>query len=97
MKMFNSPKYYQTEHGKTYLCIIVLCLFMISSEIFAANTPFSIDGRILQKNGQSVFLLGDTVWSSGVRFNDGEMENYLNDAKNEGGNFIGVFGTPVWA
>jgi len=97
MKTFRSSKYHRTEHGKAKVCIIVLCVFMVTSEIFAANTPYSIDGHILQKHGQPVFLLGDTMWTSGVRFNNGEMESYLNDAKSKGFNFIGVFGTPGWA
>jgi hypothetical protein len=65
--------------------------------VFAANTPYSIDGHILQKHGQAVFLIGDTMWTAGVRFHDWEMESYLNDAKSKGFNFIGVFGTPGWA
>jgi hypothetical protein len=70
---------------------------MSISNVFAASTPYSLEGHTIKKNGRPVFLVGDTVWSSGVRFHDWEMEDYLSDAKSKGFNLIGVFGTPVWA
>jgi hypothetical protein len=65
--------------------------------VFAANTPYSIEGHTIKKNDRPVFFVGDTVWTAGVRFHDEEMDRYLADAKSKGFNLIGVFGTPGWA
>ena len=97
MKTSRSPTYHHAEHGKARLCATVLCVLMSSSNVLAASTPYSIEGHTIKKNGQTVFFVGDTVWTSGVRFHDWEMEDYLGDAKSKGFNLLGVFGTPVWA
>lgn len=72
-------------------------LLLLASHAVAVDTPLTIDGHLIKKNGQPIFFMGDTKWTVAVRYTDAQMDSYLDDARAKRFNLFGVFGTPTWA
>ena len=82
------------QPGKMFFWAFII-LLINSSNVFSIGTPFTTDSHVIEKNGNPIFLVGDTVWLAGTQYDDLLMEKYLNNCQTQKFNFVGVFGTPL--
>lgn len=61
------------------------------------STDLGAEGHYITRKGEAIFLLGDTVWPLAVRFDDEQINAYLDDTHSRGFNVVGLFSTTVWA